>query len=321
MNICIRVTEKCNLNCDHCFYKQKNSKDKCDLNYKDICLFLNKINSKEKNNKFFIHGGEPMLSDLKILKEMISMFPNNEWQISTNLCYKLTREKIEVFEKAKNIIISFDVGIRFKNIKNLLLWYKNIKILSKNNNIKIGLNICFSKQLLKHDPIQILFFLDKLNINFIQFWQIIPINNTHESKNIIANNSQVDEWLYNFFLKIQKFKNIKCSNISAVEEGIFNIFNSYYCKNCCNNSLTVNTDGTIINCSSDSINNIIGTIYDDAEYIIENIKNKKYHINKKCLYCKYYDQCGGWCRNIPWDNNCPYPIKLSEGIKNVYAFI
>lgn len=312
MNIFIRVTNKCNLHCKHCF----NNEDNTNCNFVDIKNFLEKINKENKDNLFIIHGGEPMLSSIDDIGNLISSFNKNKWQISTNICYKITQDIINIFEKVSYIRISFDVGIRFRNIKNILLWYKNIKFLSKNFNKKIYLNICLSKQLIKHTPEQILHMINKLNINNVQFFQIVK---TNKNESIIPTNKETDLWLCKLYDCIKYFPKINCENFCYIKNKILNKPDSYYCLNCCHNSLTINTNGTIINCPGN--NDIIGTIKDDPKIIINKIKNIKYKAPNKCLTCRHYNKCKGWCRNLQYDKtSCPYPINLSNKIEKDYDF-
>lgn len=313
MIVYIRITNDCNLHCSHCFNKNKNTK----INYEQLKTFLKEINTTYSNNYFILHGGEPMLLDINLISKIMSDFPDNNWQISTNLCYKLTQDKINIFKRSKKITTSFDIGIRFKNIKNLILWYKNVKKISSIDEINLKLNICLSKSIIKHNPLDILKFLDKLHINSVDFFQIIQTSEMNSA--MIPNNHVIDQWMCDLYKANKKFPKIQCSNINQVKNKILQKNAQYFCSNCCKSTITINPDGTIINCPGDNYFDTIGTIYDPINMIINNI-DKKIKIKEKCFFCDHYKECQGWCRNITWnDYTCAFPERLFKEIKKDYV--
>ena len=128
MYVYIRLTESCNLTCNHCFNNIRTNRVIDFIKLRDI---LKKLDNK--NNTFIIHGGEPLLVNTRDIINLVKDFPNNRWQITTNLVYDLTEDILELFKLVDEIRISFDIKIRFGNFKNLSKWIKNIKILRKNN--------------------------------------------------------------------------------------------------------------------------------------------------------------------------------------------
>lgn len=315
MNIFIKPLEICNLNCRHCYNQNHTEYLGLDI----LINFLNNCNMKFKDNYFILHGGEPMLNNINYLNKLVDNFPDNKWRITTNLCYELDDEKISFLKKLNQVRVSFDIGIRFNNIKNLLLWYKNIKILN-DNNIHIILNICLTSTFInKIHPLKLLRFLKSLKIKEYRFERITETGNAKINNYLIADYLQLDNWLcllykYN---KLDKFKNIYCGEFKMILHGILNHPNYCYGIECCKSVLTVNSNGTIGGCPNEARDNIFGNIKSNLDDIIMEASkflnnNCKFH-KTECLTCEFFSRCREYCRAFNWQNNiCPYPKKLSN---------
>jgi len=80
----IFLTEKCNLNCDYCFYKYKDKSTS--LSYDDFLKIIDTLQI-EKNTEFILSGGEPLLEPLllkKIVKKIRKKHPDNYILLQTN---------------------------------------------------------------------------------------------------------------------------------------------------------------------------------------------------------------------------------------------
>lgn len=318
MNIYIKVTESCNLQCKHCYNPYLN----CEIDYDSVKFFLSKINNIVKHNYFILHGGEPLMANQDKIIDLINSFPNNKWRISTNLCYEMTSKRLQILSKMSEIRVSFDVGIRFNNIKNLLQWKKNVTYLSKKLKYPLFFNICLTKQLLQHKPLHILKMLDSFKVKIFSLERITLSGNAINNKDIIPTYEEIDNWLCELYKDLKYFPDIKCLSIESIKMGIYHHFEHCYGKQCCCQTLTINSNGTIGNCPNDARINIIGNLNDDPNFILMKIWNKKHIIKQKCLKCDHYDKCRGWCEQMDWQGDiCPYPFKLSELIKNEYSSI
>jgi organic radical activating enzyme len=102
-NIWIFITEKCNLNCDYCFFSDRKG-DKT-LKFNQILSLLKKL-PQDKKYDFVISGGEPLLC-WKFTKRLIDHIKNkyssSEITLQTNMFF-LSNDKIK-FLREKDIII------------------------------------------------------------------------------------------------------------------------------------------------------------------------------------------------------------------------
>lgn len=102
----IFITEKCNLNCDYCFYRNRDSKS---LGFSDIKTVLESFPVSDKT-EFVISGGEPLI-EWGLLKRIINLikseFPKNGLLVQTNGIL-IDKKKIEFFRRMG---ISLEFGI------------------------------------------------------------------------------------------------------------------------------------------------------------------------------------------------------------------
>lgn len=101
-NIWLFITEKCNLNCDYCFFKREGKKN---LKFSQALSLLRMLPAN-KNYDFVISGGEPLLcwNFVKDLIEYVRIYHSeSKITLQTNL-YFLSVQKIK-FLKENNVII------------------------------------------------------------------------------------------------------------------------------------------------------------------------------------------------------------------------
>lgn len=103
LNVWIFITEKCNLNCDYCFFKDRKGKRTISIN--QILHLLEKL-PKNKRYDFVISGGEPLLC-WNLTKRLIGLlkkkYPHSEVTLQTNMFF-LSKKRID-FLKEKDIVI------------------------------------------------------------------------------------------------------------------------------------------------------------------------------------------------------------------------
>lgn len=317
MNVYIKVTERCNLCCRHCYNPPRPQ----DISYPKIKKFLISLKELIRPSFFILHGGEPLMGDIKQIQDLINTFSEEPWRISTNLCYELTPERLEILKHMKQIRVSFDVGIRFHTLRNLLRWYHNVKTIEQLYPGALFLNVCLTKQLLQHDPIQLLQIMHKLNIKQLGLERITLKGNAKNNQEIIPSYKEIDTWLCKLYHALKQFPEIKCMDIDGIRLGILKEFKHCYGKECCCQTMTINADGTIGNCPNDAHDHIIGSLDSDIRDILAAIWTKKHPIKNQCLMCSYWEQCRGFCNQMDWQGKvCPYPKLLAEEIyKNEFG--
>lgn len=148
MEILIKTTNACNLSCTHCL-------DAANKNGKAISYPFELLETwlpKHANVAFF--GGEPLLGDLDAMYQLTKKRQDCFWRITTNLVKPLTVLDIAVLRQMDIITTSFDIGVRFGSIKQLLTWMRNVKRIHKYTAATRRLNICMTKELLAKPNIE-----------------------------------------------------------------------------------------------------------------------------------------------------------------------
>lgn len=317
MNVYIKVTERCNLCCEHCYNPPKAQ----EISYPKVKSFLTLLKNTIRPSFFILHGGEPLMGDLKQIQDLINSFPEESWRISTNLCYELTPERLEILKCMKQIRISFDIGIRFHTIKNLLIWYRNVKTIKQMYPDTLFLNVCLTKDLLRHNPVQLLHIMHKLKISQLGLERITLKGNAIKHQTMIPYYQEVDIWLCKLYHALEQYPEIKCMDIDGIKLGILKEFQHCYGKECCCQTMTINADGSIGNCPNDAREYMIGSLDSDVKDILAAIWTKKHPVKNQCLMCSYWEQCRGFCNQMDWQGKeCPYPKLLAKEIyKNEFG--
>lgn len=311
MNIYIKPVEYCNLNCSHCYNPQQNDS----IDYDNLINCLRGINTNTNDNYFILHGGEPLLAPPCKILNLIKEFPTNQWRITTNLCVELTRERLEILQLMNDVRTSFDIGIRFETIHNLMLWYRNVKTL-RSMGINISINVCLSVLLLYKSPINLLKMLDKLGIYTLSFERITEVGTARQNNCIIPRYADVDEWLCDLYHASKQFPQIKIKNFEDVIFGLNKDEQNCRAAACCKSTMTINANGTIGTCPNDAQVNTIGDTNSDITEVINHKCKMSYAPKNECLICDKFDQCFGGCAQLEWQGDaCPYPHKLAELIK------
>lgn len=308
MIVYIKTTERCNFYCMHCY----NPFVKQDLDFEQTKDFLKQIIAIDTSPIFVLHGGEPLVGNTSEILKLIHTFPDAYWRISTNLGYELTEERKQILLCMNEVRVSFDVGIRFQTLQNLLRWINNMKWLT--NKRTIFCNICLSKNLLRHEPIKLLKMLDRFNIKDYAFERITLVGNAKLHQEIIPSYKDIDVWLCKIY-ELEKTNSVscRCKDILNIKLGMQGHHEQCYGKQCCMNTMTINADGTIGNCPNDARENPVAKIEDGAKEAIKKIHQKKHIPKQICFLCKYFFCCRGGCEQLEWQGDiCPYPKQLAE---------
>lgn len=258
----IQVGTSCNLNCKHCL--MVNNLDNSLVDYNKINQTLSKY---PKIEEIHLSGGEPLLGDLNKLEKFIDKYPNTQFSMTTNLVYKLTKQRLRIIKKMNRISTSFDPGIRFNNFKELNLWYHNLKKISQTTFISVF--VCLTNYLISNiEPYRLINLFDNvLKTNFITI-PLMRYGNIKNNLDLIPDRDKAIEWLQGLLLFNNQYdstKNlIKNKNFSNCQYG--------------DSMICINYKGDIVNC-----------------IINPYCKNK---LDTKCAKCNYFSNCGGTCPYI-----------------------
>lgn len=145
-HVWIFLTDKCNLNCEYCFFKYRTNR--LTLSFEKLKILLDSL-PKNKRHFFLISGGEPLL-EWKLVKKVIRYIKQNflnfsTFQIQTNGMFMNT----EVIRFLKNNAVAVEHGVDGKFLSN----FRHRKGTTKENYKKLlkSINLVL-KYKLKIDP-------------------------------------------------------------------------------------------------------------------------------------------------------------------------
>lgn len=326
--IYLKTTDTCQLNCDHCFTSGSKGK-KGWFNVKPTIQFFEQLKKYKRTvnqGNFAFHGGEPMLAPTELMFEfwhgVRDLWPNMWWTVQTNLTYKLTNEKMDVFEKIcnKSFGTSWDHGIRWKTPAQLELWENNVKELTAAGH-QITAMVSLNKRLIEEkEPIEIIEQLAGLGIQHINFERLTPSGNAVINDHIFPKNSDLDRWFVKMWEQTLEHKTWKyVDNMfldSLLTSYVYNTFSGCRSRQCEQKIFTINADGTVGGCPNDATTKHYGTIYDPIEKILFstarscNIQSESVR-HPVCNTCPVYDICNGDCHQLAWDGDiCGAPKSL-----------
>lgn len=319
--IYIKTTEACNLRCKHCYIGDNRNKINF-FNEDKVIDWLKRYKDVYKEDLYIsFHGGEPFIAPINKVLKICKAFSNEKLDATSNLLIlnKDITNLIKTYFRDDNnepfVKTSWDWKIRFNNSQELE-WINNVKKLLSEN-IKVKVNICLTKSLIEDwEPINLITYLSNIGIKEIHFERLSY--NTIEDKNLIPDYDKQDEWMLKFYLSNTK---LKVDNFEELKYAAGHIFIDCRKRQCMNNVITINANGTIGACPNTSIKYWYTTVNNEIETIpcykhCELIK-KEQDKNPQCYYCELYTMCNGDCCQLSWINNkCPAFKKLMKQIKN-----
>ena len=229
----IRITEDCNMNCPFCYVKKQNGHISID-SVKKIC-------NQFDPNEIIFHGGEPLLYP-NLCIEIINMFKDKNFSITSNLTLPLTDERLEIIKKC-HIATSFSVD-RFKNANLFLSFTNNVYEVAKIKDITFLVTL--SREQLKQSPEELNRMLSFFPCKYIKFERL------YENKYDKQLAEQTDIYLKKLMQIVPREKNVLYQNmINSIKMNI-----PVFSKHCSKNILTLNTNGTLQICPNMNSNKI-----------------------------------------------------------------
>ena len=335
----------CNMNCEYCYYKEKNNlynnKSNMKMNYELLELFIKNYMIAYPGIKipFIWQGGEPTLRGLEFFKKAVDLqkkfiSPGKKYSnsIQTN-GISLDKNWIRFLKKE-----NFLVGLSLDGPKNIHRKYRtdnkgnsnfrkiinNLKQLKKYN-IETNILCVVNKKNIKKAS-KIYYFFKKLNIDYIQF---IPLVDLKKPKYSIDPINYADflitifnEWIKDGYgkLHIQIFEEI----LNAWFNGNTNIC---YFKKECGDTMVLEHNGDLYSCDH-FVNkkNKLGNIKDNSlKQLVTSSKQNEFGKNKinnlsnNCKKCEYYFICHGGClKNRIKEKD--YENYLCEGYKKIFEY-
>lgn len=343
LQVYLKTTETCQLNCKHCFTSGSNGA-KVFFNPDKVINFFYRLNKEApqvRSLNILFHGGEPMLAPLESLKEVhkyLSKLPLQvTWGIQTNLVYKLTEEYRNFF---KDVFMqygfgtSWDYDMRFgstspgnEKVKQaqLKLWENNVRELIKDGHF-MTMIVSISKRMIEEkEPIEIINYARDLGFQNILFERITHDGNANENSDIFPKNKDQDEWLTKMWHQSIENKTYEYMNnmflSEVVEAVVLRNHTANRCRNCEQSMLTLNATGTISGCPNSAPKDYWGHIDMNIPEMLNSDKRLKIITceasrNPVCYTCPNFDVCNGDCHQLPWEGDlCAAPKSLMTFLK------
>lgn len=334
VNIYLKTTETCNLNCDHCFTSGSKGK-KIFFNVDNTWNFLDRLftHKKFRNRKIIFHGGEPMLApaaDIRRIHGLIKdKYPDTEFALQTNLVYKLTDERVQLIDDLfmeKGFGTSYDYKMRFNTFQQQLQWEDNVRELVKRGHY-ITIMVSLSKELIEaFEPVDIINYIADLGVQHVLFERITSNGNALLNPEIQPQNLDLDAWILKMYEQTMEYKLYDRIHNMFLDEIARSFVNRMHvgnrCRNCEQSLLTINADGTIAGCPNSALDGAWGNI---NWTIKDNLNSKKrLHTigceltrNPNCFTCPVTSICNGDCHRLPWQGDiCAAPKSLMKLMKS-----
>lgn len=321
----INLTNKCNLNCKHCYDLKLNremSKNVLDKSIEYICQKIKDSNENDYTINFV--GGEIGLYNQQWISDAIDYIKNFCQKLlriiyQTNLCYTLTDTHLEVLKKVDEIGTSYDYQIRFNNYSQKFQWMDNIKLLqSLNKHIRVSFTI--TKNLIENVSPEILYdMILGMNIYDIEFTRLLPTVSGKDISQLNPLNKDVRKWLYEAFIlyeKIRKYKPLNVINFECLRDSFYGNYNWEHGRHCCLDNEVITPNGNVGTCLLEQSKPFYNIITD--EYICNKqcIYNAEQELEDECNKCKYLNMCKGDCHLYHCDETgCSTPYEIYDYLK------
>ena len=339
IQVYLKTTETCNLNCSHCFTSGSQGK-KIFFDPVQSAHYIQKIydDYKIRSCRIMYHGGEPMLAPHKNLMkfyDLTSYLPNIDYGIQTNLVYRLTDKKLEFFETVldkKGIGTSWDSNIRFgsngltSRSQDLQLWEDNVRYLNQNGyELTLLIGLC-KNTVTNFEPEELLDYAIDLGFPYILFERLTYDGNAEKNPHIFPHNSEIDRWLMKMYIVTiknnyhQKIKNMFLDEIAKSFK--FNMHVANRCRNCEQKLITMNADGSLSGCPNSAPTQLWGHISKSTNTFVENESRLNAICSEQirpngCLTCEVKEFCFGDCYKLQWDDStCAAPKSLFKHLVN-----
>ena len=328
----LKTTDTCQLNCSHCFTNGSSGK-KGWFNVDQTAQFFETLKLYKPNvseGHFSFHGGEPMLAPTHLMFEFYDrvkdLWPAMWWTVQSNLTYKLTQDKMDVFEKIckKTIGTSWDYNIRWTSKAQSDLWKANVKQLTSEGH-SVTVMVSLNRQLVEEkEPIEIIDELAELGVQHVNFERLTPNGNALSNTHIFPKNEALDLWLLRMWDQTLTHKTWKyIDNMfldSILTSVVYSTYSGCRSRQCEQKILTINADGGIGGCPNDAVGKVFGTIYDPIEKILFS-PDRMCNIQKEslrhpvCMKCPVFNICNGDCHQLAWEDDiCAAPRSLMQEI-------
>lgn len=326
--IYLKTTNTCNLNCAHCFTNGSNG-ETGHFDVEQSISWIDEFIAMHPDETFHIefHGGEPFIVPLDKLERVAIHFkdyPGVTMGANTNLTFKLTDELIRFIKTYfdSNVGTSWDLGIRWRNQRQYEQWLGNVRKL-RENDITIPLKVAVTKELIAAGVDWFLETMSQLPVTKIDLERLTLDGNATSNMTIFPDNECQDNW----YMEIAKRHKDGTTPviINTIEDLINRLDNNLVktgnnCRNCEQNLVTMNADGTLSGCPNAAATLKHATLTDGVKKFLlsdsrisEIAEELSWH--DECFRCDVNYLCGGDCHRLPWQGS------RCGGLKNTLRYL
>lgn len=318
------ITEKCNLNCKHCYRNEKMLKQELNLQEQKEILDkfigqLEKWNLPKEKVRLHFSGGEPLFSEklLPLLEKCVKNHDKFSYGILTNGTL-INEQKIK---KLKDLEIDYAQvsleGLEKKNdqIRGKGVFKKAVRSVKLLKQAGITTNLSFTVSKMNLDEVPKMVKLAKEIGVLISFGRLVPIGNASKLNDLMLSPKEIKK-LWIFLLKERQVNwpkiTLTCEDgMLAQEFSDYNVHGcpiGYY-------GVSLMPNGEVYPCRRlpVTLGNIkevsFGEIYNTE--IMRQFRNVDDNINKTCYNCSHFQRCKGGAKCLVYsyfnDFNAPDP--------------
>ncbi len=321
--IYIKTIGTCNLNCDHCFTNGSNG-DPTVLDIPHTLSWLSEyIDRVGVDNDWHIelHGGEPFLVKLPKLLELTrglrKLLPEISVGCTSNLTFPLTNNHLTFIkdELRGQLGTSWDPYIRWESDVEYGRWKTSLQRLASID-VYPKVNVTITKRLIdEYGPKKLIETLLDVGVKVVELERLTMDGSAVCSADgIFPDNDAQDLWFmalleyYQLYDIGSKLTILTIDNLlERLQRNVVHVGTN--CRNCEQNLVTINSDGTLATCPNSATQVNYSSIKEDPTLFLSHNKRLTSQISEstwddRCLRCDVFDLCGGDCHKLHWDNRC-----------------
>ncbi len=304
------ITERCNLNCKHCYKDQKLIDEELSIakELEILDKFISQVDKwrlLKESTRISFTGGEPLVKDgfLKLLKKC----KENHHKFSYGILSNSLLMNVPYVEKLKELEVDYIQisleGMKQKNdyIRGDGMFDKIIKSAKIVQNNEIPINFSMTVSEINLDDVPKLIKLGKeMNVP-IAIRRLVPIGNAENIKDLLLSPERVRQlWQYIFEVNQRAWSGVGIGCEDGIASQDFVNYNPASCS-AGYASFTVMPNGDVYPCrrlpiySGNLITQSFQEIYDSKQMkALRDMNN----VNDVCYKCPHFDKCQGGAKCI-----------------------
>lgn len=323
----IILTNKCNLNCQHC-YAPKNNIEMSDEVLKLATQYVidNIREGSEQDYVVNFTGGElGLYNQYHIISSITEIIHSNtsgkniRFIHQSNFVYDLTPAHIQALLMMDEIATSFDAGnIRFRNRHDEMLWRKNLKTVTTMLNKPVRLSIVATTEMIKIPPKFLLGWVMELGVHILEVNSMLPPLSGKNVDHINPSTGALRAWLFELwkeYEEIRKVYDLTIPDFECIRDSFYGKNYWLYARECCNRNRTIMADGKVATCMLTQNKPIYDLVENKPLADLNNWCTCENTLPAMCESCEYLKYCKGGCQFYRFDSEgCATP-------KDIYAYL